>query len=126
MSTTDVEVINEKVILYKGVRFVADPDIANRISIFLVRDNHSTIKVYGTTPEAILTEVNRILKIFSDADSGVIFLMHDRKEIKRYSFTIDEEQAKKQNSCYRDKYLGDILKLEDVKVLLPKNIDPKN
>lgn len=120
MSDASVVELSETEILYKGVRFVADPNTPNRISIYLMRDNHTTIGVLGQTPEEVMEYAQAQVKENKDANSGVIFLMHNRKEIKRLYFYVNAEGYK---LCKTDKPLTELLQLEEVKALL--SVNPK-
>lgn len=118
MTVADVKEISDTEIIYKGVRFIADPNTPNRISIYLIKDNHSTLEVHGTTADEIVSHAKQLLAQHSDANCGIIFLMHNRKEISRRFFFIDGTGPA---LCSRDKSLTELLTMEDTKDLLTTN-----
>lgn len=120
MTDSVVVEISETEILYKGVRFVADPNTPNKISIYLIKDNHSTIQVCGQVAEEIITNARAHVEEHSDANCGVIFLMHNRKEIKRLYFHVNPDGYKLNST---DRPLEELLQLEEVKALL--SVNPK-
>lgn len=85
-------VIKEKEITLNGVRYVPDPLQPNAVSIYLTRDNHTTIRIKGKTPKQVITEIKKCKLSDPDADTGTIFLLHDLKEIKRYGISTDNLQ----------------------------------
>lgn len=119
MSESSLVEISETELIYKGVRFVADPNIPNKVSLYLIKDNHNTLPVRGHTAEEILTHAQALLKDHSDANCGILFLLCGRKEIKRQFFYINDGGVVL--NC-RDKKLDDLLKEEEVAKLLSTNI----
>lgn len=119
MSDKTVVEVSETEIIYKGVRFVADPNTPNRMSLYLMRENHTTIQVHGQTVEEIVSHAEKLVKENTDANSGVLFLMYNRKEISRRYFYVD---ATKGILSPRDQSLTDLLHMEDVTPLLTTNL----
>lgn len=118
MSDEDLTIISETEILYKGTRFVADPNNPNKISIYLIKDNHTTLSVHGQTVEEIVRYAKELVEEHPDANTGILFLMHGRKEITRRYFYVNKDAKV---LCDRDRSLEDLLKLEDTMSLLATN-----
>lgn len=119
MTVADIKEISDREIIYKGQRFVADPNVPNKINIYLIKDDHSTLPVHGHTVEEILAHAKALVKEHSDANSGILFLMENRKEIARRFFFVNENGTV---LCSRDKSLEELLHMEDTKDLLTKNL----
>jgi hypothetical protein len=75
-----------------------------------MRDNHSTIKIPGTTPKQVLTNIKKTKLANPDADTGTIFLLHELKEIKRHNFDVSQLDE-----------LSNILHTQEVQTLLAFN-----
>jgi len=98
-------------IIYNGVKYVPDPTIPNRMNIYLMRDNHTFIRVKGTTVTEIIENILATKLKNPDAKQGTLFLLHNDKEIKRYNIP----------DTY--KYLVELLQRQDVQPLLHTNND---
>lgn len=118
MTDTSIVELSETEILYNGVRFVADPNTPNKINLYLIKENHTTLGIYGQTAEEILADAQAKVKKHDDANCGIIFLMYNRKEIKRLFFHVNTDGYK---LCGKDKPLNELLELEEVKALLSTN-----
>lgn len=118
MSESSLVEVSDTELIYKGMRYVADPNIPNRISVYLIKDNHTTLTVHGQTEEEILERAKVLVNEHSDANCGILFLMFNRKEIKRYFFFVNVGGVVLH--C-KDKSLEELLKLDEVKHLLTTN-----
>ena len=107
-------VIGDNEIIYNGIRYVPDPYHPAVIKIYLMRDNHTFIRVYGKTPATVIAKMHSILRKNKDANVGsVIVLSAEGKELHRYSFNVSEQDK-----------LNDILSKKENKVLLKNNAEP--
>lgn len=98
-------------IIYNGVKYVPDPTIPNRMKIYFMRDNHTFLRVKGTTVTEIIENILASKFKNPDAKQGTLFLLHNDKEIKRYNLP----------DTY--KYLVELLQRQDVQPLLHTNND---
>jgi hypothetical protein len=84
------------------------------MSIFLFRNNHSTIKVEGKTVKTVLTNLKKLKLESPDADIGKIFLLVDTTEgvveVEKYPFSNIDLKA-----------VEDLVKKESVSRLLYTN-----
>ena len=98
-------------IIYNGVKYIPDPTIPNRMKIYLMRDNHTFLRVKGTTVTEIIENIAGSKLKNPDAKQGTLFLLHNDKEIKRYNLP----------DTY--KYIVELLQRQDVQPLLHTNND---
>ena len=98
-------------IIYNGVKYIPDPTIPNRINIYLMRYNHTFIRIKGTTATDIVENILNAKLKNPDAKQGTLFLMHNEKEIKRYNLP----------DTY--KYLLELFQKPEVQKLLHTNND---
>lgn len=118
MAEEELTIISDHELIYKGTRFLADPQNPNKLSIYLIKDNHTTLAVHGQTVEEIERYAKELVEEHPDANSGILFLMHGRKEITRRFFYVNRHANVHSD---RDRSLNDVLKLEDTIVLLATN-----
>lgn len=98
-------------IIYNGVKYIPDPTVPNRMVIYLMRDNHTFIRIKGTTATDIVENILNAKLKNTDAKQGTLFLMHNEKEIKRYNLP----------DTY--KYLLELFQKPEVQKLLHTNND---
>jgi len=103
-------IIKPNEIILNGVKYVPDISIPNKVSIYLMKDNHSTIKIEGTTPKKILLNIKKAKLSDPDASIGSIFLMHDKKEVTRYNISVKDLG-----------YIEELLNREDIYRILNTN-----
>ena len=77
-------------VIVNGVRYIPNNTIPNKISIYLMKDNHTFIKIQGTTPEEIISDIKKTYKLHSDANTGSIYFFHDNKEVAKHNIKITE------------------------------------
>lgn len=100
-------IIKEKEITLNGVRYIPDYTQPNKVSIYLMKDNHSSIKIKGTTPKQVLTNIKKTKLANPEADIGIIFLMHEKKEINRFHIDVSKMEE-----------ISDILHKQEIQSLL--------
>lgn len=98
-------------IIYNGVKYIPDPTTPNRMNIYFMRDNHTFIRVKGTTLTEIIENILGFRLKNPDAKQGTLFLLHNDKEIKRYNIP---------DTC---KHLLELFQRPDVQPLLHTNND---
>lgn len=123
MEIYETPVIREgKEIIYKGVRYVPDPVSPNKLSIFLMKDNHTFIRIYGSTAELILQEVQKTVLVHPDATLGTLFLLHDKREIQRFNFEVSDHIKEETDFLgVPKKSLKNVLAMKEVNALLYTN-----
>lgn len=98
-------------IIYNGVKYIPDPTIPNRMNIYFMRDNHTFIRVKGTTVTEIIENILGVRLRNPHIKQGTLFLLHNDKEIKRY--TLPDPY----------KHLVELFQRPDVQPLLHTNND---
>jgi len=83
-------VIKQREITLNGVRYIPDNSQPTKVKIFLMKDNHSTIRIEGTNTKSILTNIKKTRLSDPDADIGNLFLMNEEKEIKRFNLDVKD------------------------------------
>ena len=79
--------IGDEEIIYNGVRYVPDPAAPFAIKIYLVRSNHTFIRVYGKTPATVLAKIRMISDKEKLTCGGTVFIMNRKdKELSRVIF----------------------------------------
>ena len=88
-------------IIYNGVKYIPDPTIPNRMNIYLMRDNHTFIRVKGTTVTEIIENILATKLKNPDAKQGTLFLLHNDKEIKTLQHTRHTQVSRRASSATR-------------------------
>ena len=106
-------VIDGKSIIYNGIRYIPDPSVATKLKIYLMRDNHTFMRVYGKTPALVLAKIRSIHRKEPFTSIGSVTLMNDQdKELSRFKFECGTLDA-----------LNDYISTKEMRALLKTNTD---
>lgn len=106
-------VIDGKTIIYNGIRYIPDPSVPTKVKIYLMRSNHTFMRVYGKTPALVLAKIRSIHRKETFTNSGTVFLMNGQdKELSRFNF-----------ECGALDGLNDYLSTKEMRALLKTNTD---
>lgn len=107
-------IIGDKEIIYNGVRYVPDPAAPFAIKVYLMRSNHTFIRIYGKTPATVLARIRMTSDKEKSLCGGTVFIMNrNDKELSRVNFG---------NQDY-DK-LNELLSTKLNRTLLKNNAEP--
>ena len=106
--------IGDEEIIYNGVRYVPDPATPFAIKVYLMRSNHTFIRVYGKTPATVLAKIRKISDKERSLHGGTVFIMnrYDR-ELSRVNFGVQDYDK-----------LNELLSTKLNRTLLKNNAEP--
>lgn len=107
-------IIGDKEIIYNGVRYVPDPATPFAIKVYLMRSNHTFIRVYGKTPATVLAKIRKISDKERSLHGGTVFIMNrNDRELSRVNFGVQDYDK-----------LNELLSTKLNRTLLKNNAEP--
>ena len=107
-------IIGDKEIIYNGVRYVPDPAAPFAIKVYLMRSNHTFIRIYGKTPATVLAKIRMISDKEKNLCGGTVFILNrNDKELSRVIFGIQDYDK-----------LNELLSTKLNRTLLKNNAEP--